>query len=119
MSTFLKLSVFILASMNLVAGSALSTRAHVHDEINLGAIASTGDMVAWVSGHDRCTKHEVIGPSNTNFCGRTFSLNGQSGLTVEGCGGPLWIDLNHQFYGNCGTFIEDDLCGIHTEYHCD
>ncbi|KAJ7592227.1 hypothetical protein C8J56DRAFT_1162622 [Mycena floridula] len=118
MSTFLKFSVFTLASINLVAGFSLSIQAHAHDEINLGTIASTGDMVAWVSGDDRCTNHEIVGPSDTNYCSRPFGLNGQNELTVEGCGGTLWINLNFQFYGNCGVFSEPDFCGIHTVYHC-
>ncbi|KAJ7887086.1 hypothetical protein B0H14DRAFT_3127722 [Mycena olivaceomarginata] len=49
--------------------------------------------VAWVDGQSQ-GNNVIIGPNGPNPCGQAFSLNGLSGLTFEGCGGP-GLSINH------------------------
>ncbi|KAJ7753143.1 hypothetical protein B0H14DRAFT_3601087 [Mycena olivaceomarginata] len=87
--------------------------------VNIGADTSADNMLAWVSGQNRCTSAVIIGPVGANFCGRPFVLNGIS-LTAEGCGGPFGLVKTGQsaVFAACTDFNETDECGIHTEWHC-
>ncbi|TFL02594.1 hypothetical protein BDV98DRAFT_592260 [Pterulicium gracile] len=72
-------------------------------EINIEFNSATGNEVAWIAGQSKCN-NVVLGPSNTNWCGRRFTLGGLTTLTAEGCGGGLWVYQNGQCYANCGNF---------------
>lgn len=104
--------------------------------VNIGADTSADNMLAWVSGQNRCTSAVIIGPVipspgledptmliylqvGANFCGRPFVLNGIS-LTAEGCGGPFGLVKTGQsaVFAACTDFNETGECGIHTEWHC-
>ncbi|KAF8979784.1 hypothetical protein BDQ17DRAFT_1167888, partial [Cyathus striatus] len=84
--------------------------------INIGTLGA--DTVAWVEGKCKCER-AVLGPSGTNFCERPFNINGEERFVVKGCGGDrMWINMQQDFYGNCGRFEERDDCNVRAEYHC-
>jgi hypothetical protein len=128
---------------SIIAGvataSSIAARAQPFG-INIGATeprsahgSVPGFTVVWVSGQDKCqhTSLAVVGMTmaistssnnlqvGNNPCGIKFSLNGQSWFTLEGCGGPIWINQNGNFWANCAPLSEDDgSCVVHSEYHC-
>ncbi|EJD46437.1 hypothetical protein AURDEDRAFT_164670 [Auricularia subglabra TFB-10046 SS5] len=83
--------------------------------INFGETSSS--EVVWASGDSKCSAI-VLTSRGLNPCGRKFSLHGIGGLTLEGCGGGLWINQNGKFYEGCTPFSEADACGVHTEWTC-
>ena len=56
--------------------------------------------LAWNKGDDACAG-KLLSVSPTNPCGHQFSVGGVDGLTLEGCGGGLWINRNGQYYATC------------------
>ncbi|KAJ7590302.1 hypothetical protein C8J56DRAFT_783784 [Mycena floridula] len=116
MLAFIKSRTLILLC---VAGAAV----HAASEfgINIGEKDVAGNVVAWVAGESRCVIVDVAA-LNTNPCGHSFNLNGQTGFMLEGCGtADMWINQNHQFWANCGSFSQPDNtdCAVHTSYHCE
>ncbi|EJD37688.1 hypothetical protein AURDEDRAFT_173203 [Auricularia subglabra TFB-10046 SS5] len=73
--------------------------------------------VVWAFGDSQCAA-VVLTSKGLNPCGRPFSLHGVGGLTLEGCGGGLWVNQNGGFYESCAPFSEPDFCGVHTEWTC-
>ncbi|KAJ7112014.1 hypothetical protein C8R43DRAFT_1138948 [Mycena crocata] len=45
-----------------------------------------------------------------------------AGLTLEGCGGPMWLDTNGQKFADCvaipGNYRGESPCGIPVNYMC-
>ncbi|EJD39029.1 hypothetical protein AURDEDRAFT_171826 [Auricularia subglabra TFB-10046 SS5] len=78
---------------------------------------SSNSEVVWAAGDSQCNA-VVLSPRGLDPCSRPFSLHGISGLTLEGCGGALWINQNGQFYEDCVPFSEPDACGVHTKQTC-
>ncbi|EJD37683.1 hypothetical protein AURDEDRAFT_173199 [Auricularia subglabra TFB-10046 SS5] len=78
---------------------------------------SSNSEVVWAFGDSQCGA-TVLTSKGLNPCGRQFSLHGVGGLTLEGCGGDLWINQNGGFYESCVPFSEPDSCGVHTEWTC-
>jgi hypothetical protein len=56
--------------------------------------------IAWLKGTDACAG-ALLSVQPANPCGHVFSTGGVSGLTLEGCGGPLWVNQNGNFNANC------------------
>ncbi|EJD39024.1 hypothetical protein AURDEDRAFT_171821 [Auricularia subglabra TFB-10046 SS5] len=83
--------------------------------INWGQ-ASNSEVV-WAAGDSQCSA-VVLSPRGLFPCSRPFSLHGVTSLTLEGCGGAVWINQNGQFYEDCVPFSEPDGCGMHTKQTC-
>ncbi|KAI5856547.1 hypothetical protein BZA05DRAFT_442222 [Tricharina praecox] len=56
--------------------------------------------LAWLVGTDACAA-EFLSVVPASPCGRVFATGGYTGLTLEGCGGPLWLNQNGNFNANC------------------
>ncbi|KZV96930.1 hypothetical protein EXIGLDRAFT_747336 [Exidia glandulosa HHB12029] len=83
--------------------------------INLGN--TQNQNVAWVLGDDKCSR-VVLSDMPDNPCGHEFSLHGQSGFVLQGCGGPQWITQNGNFWAGCTGKSEKDKCDVHTTATC-
>ncbi|KAJ7689019.1 hypothetical protein B0H17DRAFT_1012383 [Mycena rosella] len=95
--------------------NTLATRATA---VRIGALQSDGSTVAWVAGVSQCSA-SLIKQDPGNFCELDFTLDGLSGqFTVEGCGGPLWLERDGSFYANCPSYSEAGACGVTTEWSC-
>ncbi|KAF3911395.1 hypothetical protein ABW20_dc0102531 [Dactylellina cionopaga] len=57
--------------------------------------------LAWNADQDACSTAKVLSKAPANPCGKRVDIQGYSGASLEGCGGPLWINVNGQFRHNC------------------
>ncbi|KAH8147894.1 uncharacterized protein LAJ45_07995 [Morchella importuna] len=114
----------------LSATALLSTT--VSAAISIGTIAGTNGVtynVAWTTGtSDPCNQDtKFLSTFPANPCGHSFQLGNDAGLTLEGCGGPLWINQNGRFKDNCVSAENlDKPCGsgsfwsgnLHKTFQC-
>ncbi|KAK5660017.1 hypothetical protein OQA88_13485 [Cercophora sp. LCS_1] len=56
--------------------------------------------IGWADGEDPCNSR-MISQHPADYCGFKFCAGGECGLTVEGCGGNIWLNKNGGWYGEC------------------
>ncbi|KAF3189591.1 hypothetical protein TWF225_002734 [Orbilia oligospora] len=110
---------------------SLSSAKIIIGNLHLGGETYT---VAWNPDDNPCDTAKVLGKDPANPCGVKFDVKDYSAATLEGCGGPLWINIDGHFRHNCrfdqkfvptfcanpgGGFGLDQVFRIHQGYVCE
>ncbi|KAH8122444.1 hypothetical protein FP744_10000474 [Trichoderma asperellum] len=81
---------------------------------------ASGFNVMWIDGGDPCHWHRIndIGQNPCNVP-LTSPLDNGYKYTLQGCGGPLWLDNEDgSFNSNCHDASADLDCGVHRNWVC-
>ncbi|KAI5856548.1 hypothetical protein BZA05DRAFT_434090 [Tricharina praecox] len=77
--------------------------------------------LAWLVGTDACAA-EYLSTVPASPCGQVFETGGYQGLTLEGCGGSLYLAQNDNFNANCNadtSYSKSCNSGVvHKTYQC-
>ncbi|KZW00448.1 hypothetical protein EXIGLDRAFT_830840 [Exidia glandulosa HHB12029] len=117
-SALLALALSLSAATAAPAANATANAAMKRAPFQINIGKTPNENVAWVAHDNKCTRVHVSNLDENPCDGHHFSLHGEDGFMMAGCGGPLYIVQNGNFWAGCRVLNEKDKCSVHTEWQC-